>query len=149
YQAADKDVVFVLTRQPPECVSVTYLGQKPGSVKIAPARLANFMMLPQNDELWQGRWNVFLIENGGAELRLIQSAPILGWTWQAPVSQGTILWSLTDRNAISAFAMGAEDSKDPLKRVAGTTPDETPTGPGYARARSDREIWISGSRLGR
>lgn len=149
YQAADKDVVFVLTRQPPECASVTYVGQKPGAIKTAPARLANFVVMPQNNELWQGRWAVFLIENGGSHLRLIQSAPVPGWTWQAPFSQGTILWSLTDRNAISAFAMGPEDSKEPLRRVAGTIADERPSGPGYARARSDREIWISGARLAR
>ena len=150
YQAADKDVVFVLTRQPPECASVAYLGQKPGSIKSAPSRLANFLVLAQNNDLWQGTWNLFLIENAGTDLRLLQTAPVPGWTWQAPLSQGTILWSLTDRNAINAFAMGPEDSKEPLKRVAGTTPDERPSGPAYARARSDRELWISGnSRLGR
>jgi tetratricopeptide (TPR) repeat protein len=149
YVAADRDCVFVVQREPVECVGVAYLGHKPGSVKAAPARLADYLIVPQNDDLWQGRWAVFQLDKDGEALRLLQTVVIPGWTWQTPVSQGSYLWSLTDRNAITAFGLAPEGSREPLRQVATTVADARPTGPGFARARSDREIWISGSRLGR
>ncbi len=149
YVTGDRDCIYVVSREPTECVFATYLGHKPGSIRAAPARLADFLVIPQNGELWEGDWKVFMIEAGGEKLRFRQSVKIPGWTWQAPASQGTILWSLTDRNAVSAFGMGPDDAAEPLKLITSTTPDERPTGPAYARARNDREFWISATRLGR
>ena len=149
YLTGDRDCIYVVSREPTECVFATYLGHKPGSIRAAPARLAEYLVVPQNGELWEGEWKVFTIEAGGEKLRFKQSVKIPGWTWQAPASQGTILWSLTDRNAVSAFGMGPDDAAEPLKLLASTTPDERPTGPSYAKARNDREFWISAARLGR
>lgn len=149
YLTGDRDNVYVIARDPLECVSVAYLGHPSGSVRCAPARLANFLIVPENRELWEGRWSVFVIEQQGEQLRLAQSVKIPGWTWQTPQSQGTIVWSLTDRNAITAFAVGPEDSKNPLTQVVQTVPDNRPSGPAFAHARGDRELWISSSRLGR
>jgi outer membrane protein assembly factor BamB len=149
YVTADRDCVFVVSREPVECVSAVYCGQKAGTIRAAPARLADFLIVPQNDELWQGRWTVFLIEQAGQHLRRLQSVPVPGWTWQKPASQGTVLWSLTDRNAITSFTMGPDDSPAPLTTLASTVADQRPSGPAYARARSDRELWISAARIGR
>ncbi len=149
YLTGDRDNVYVVSRDPLECVSVAYLGHPPGSIRCAPARLANFLIVPENRDLWEGRWSVFVIEQQGTELRYVQSVPIPGWTWQTPQSQGTILWSMTDRNGITAFAMGPEDSKAPLTQVAANVADTRPSGPAFAVSRGDREIWVSGSRLGR
>ena len=149
YLTGDRDNVFVVARDPVECVSVSYLGHPSGSIKAAPARLADFLIVPENRDLWVGRWSIFAIEEQGATLRLIQSVPIQGWTWETPPSQGTIVWSLTDRNAISAYVLGSSDMKEPLTRIAATTPDVRPSGPAYALARGDREVWISSNRFGR
>ncbi|GIW88651.1 MAG: hypothetical protein KatS3mg108_2975 [Isosphaeraceae bacterium] len=149
YVPADRDCLFVVQREPVECVGVAYLGHKPGSIQAAPARLADYLIVPINDDLWQGRWTILELEDGGESLRRLQSVSIPGWTWQTPISQGTYLWSLTDRNAITAFGLAPQGSAEPLRVITTTVADARPTGPGYARARSDREIWISGSRLGR
>jgi outer membrane protein assembly factor BamB len=149
YLTGARDVLYVISRDPFECVSVEYLGHPSGSIACAPARLANFLIVPENRELWEGRWSVFVIEQNGEKLRLAQTVKIPGWTWQTPESQGTIVWSLTDRGALTAFAMGSEDSKEPLTRVSSTVPDARPSGPAYAHARGDREFWISASRIGR
>jgi hypothetical protein len=149
YVTADRDCVFVVSREPVECVSAVYCGQKSGSVRAAPARLADYLIVPQNDELWQGRWSIFLIEEAGQHLRGLQSAAVPGWTWQAPASLGTVVWSLTDRNAITAFTMGPSDAAEPLVALASTVADQRPTGPAFARAKSDRELWISAARIGR
>ncbi len=149
YLTGDRDNVYVVARDPVECVSVAYLGHPSGSIRCAPARLANFLIVPENRDLWEGRWSVFVIDQQGEQLRFVQSVTIPGWTWQTPASQGTIVWSLTDRNALTAFAVGSEDAKAPLTQVAQTVPDNRPSGPAYAHARGDRELWVSSSRLGR
>ncbi len=149
YLTADRDSVFVISRDPTECVSVAYLGHRPGSIRCAPARLADFLIVPENTELWEGKWSVFVIEEDGARLRFVQSVKIPGWTWQTPESQGSIVWSLTDRGAVTAFSMGPVESKEPLTMIASTVPDARPSGPAFARARGDRELWISSSRLAR
>jgi outer membrane protein assembly factor BamB len=147
YVTADRDVIFVLTREPVECISVAYLGQKPGAVKTAPARLGDFLIVPQDDELWEGRLTVYRAEEH--TLQRAQVVKVPGWTWQAPASAGAYLWAMTDRNAITAYAQGPEDAKDPLTVLASTVADNRPSGPAYFRPRSDRELWVSGSRLGR
>jgi outer membrane protein assembly factor BamB/outer membrane protein assembly factor BamD (BamD/ComL family) len=149
YLTADRDCVFVVSREPVECVSAVYCGHKAGSVRAAPARLANYLIVPQNDELWQGRWSVFRIESGGERLRRLQTASVPGWTWQTPASQGAVVWSLTDRNAITSFTMGPDDAAEPLTTLASTVADQRPSGPAFARARGDRELWISAVRIGR
>ncbi len=149
YLTGDRDTLYVISRDPFECVSVEYLGHPSGSIACAPARLANFLIVPENRDLWEGRWSVFVIEQDGEKLRQVQTVKIPGWTWQTPESQGTIVWSLTDRGAVTAFAMGSEDSREPLTRVSSTVPDARPSGPAYAHAKGDRELWISASRIGR
>lgn len=149
YLTGDRDVLYVVSRDPFECIDVEYLGHPSGSIACAPARLANFLIVPENRELWEGRWSIFVIEQDGEKLRFVQSVKIPGWTWQTPPSQGTIVWSLTDRGALTAFVMGSDDSPEPLTRVASTVPDARPSGPAYAHVKGDHEIWISSSRLGR
>lgn len=149
YVTGDRDCVFVVARDPIECVGVAYLGHKPGSIRAAPGRLADYLIVPVNDDLWEGHWSVFRIENEGESLRLVQSVQVPGWTWQTPSSLGRELFSVTDRNAILAFGQGPEGAAEPLKPVAATVPDARPSGPAFARARGDRELWISASRLGR
>src|SRR5581483_5516240 len=149
YLTGDRDNIYVVSRDPVECVSVASLGHPSGSIRCAPARLANFLIVPENRELYEGRWSVFVLEQQGEQLRFVQSVPIPGWTWQTPQSQGTIVWSLTDRNAMTAFAVGPEDAKAPLSQVVSTVPDRFPSGPAWAHVRSDRELWISSTRLGR
>jgi outer membrane protein assembly factor BamB len=149
YVTGDRDSLYVISRDPVECVSVTYLGHPPGSIKCAPARLANFLIVPQNGDLWAGKWSIFVLDQQGEAPRLVQTVPTTGWTWQTPASQGTILWSITDRNSLTAYAMGPEDAKEPLTRVAATVADNRPSGPAFASARGDRELWFSGSRIGR
>ena len=149
YFTGDRDSIYVVARDPVECVSVAYLGHPSGSIRSAPARLADFLIVPENRDLWEGRWSVFALDDQGATLRLLQTTPIAGWTWETPPSQGTIVWSMTDRNAITAFVLGSSDMPEPLSRIAQTTPDVRPSGPAYAYARGDRELWISSNRFGR
>jgi pSer/pThr/pTyr-binding forkhead associated (FHA) protein len=146
YVLGDKDCVFILQRDPLQCVGVEYLGHARGSIGFAPARVGPYLVVPENRELWQGRWTIYQIEKDGVALRQRQSVPIPGWTWNPPVGQGSVVWSASDRGAVAAFVVNPPDAPQPLRQLATTLPDARPFGPAHARARSERELWLSSHR---
>jgi hypothetical protein len=146
YVLGEKDCLFVVKRDPLECTGVEYLGHPTGSIGVSPARVGPYLVVPENRGLWEGRWTVFQIENDGARLRERQQLPIRGWTWTPPVSQGAVIWSVTDRGSVASFALGPPEGKQPLTPIAATLPDERPLGPAFARVRSERELWLSAHR---
>lgn len=149
YLAADEAVLFVLDRDPPGCPNVEYIGHEAGSVPCPAARLGRYLVLPVNEGLDEGDLRVFLLEQDGAKLRPIQRLPVAGWTWSTPPSAGSVLWSAGDRGGLTAYAVGAETERQPFQRLARVGPDARPSGPAFARARSDRELWLASGRTAR
>lgn len=149
YVAAEKDCLFVLTRDPLACASVEYLGHAPGSIACPPARLGRYLIVPENHLLNESRWRIFLLDEGGLNLAPVQQLPVNGWTWSTPASSGSVVWSTGDRGGVSAYAVGAYGSKDPLRPIAKIAPDANPSGPAFALARSERELWVGSGRSGR
>ncbi len=149
YVAGDRDVVYVLSRDPLACTSVEFLGHPSGSVACAPARVGPYLIVPQNNALLDGKWSVFVLLEDGAKIRPMQTIDIKGWTWSTPVAQGKSVWSISDRGAIGIFELGSPDSRRPLTLIASTVPNARPSGPAYSRARSEKEMWLSASRMGR
>jgi outer membrane protein assembly factor BamB len=149
YVAADKDCLFVVTRDPPACVAVEYLGHAAGSIPCAPARVARFLVIPENQGLYQGRWRVCVLEEGGARVRPVQQVAIPGWTWDTPAASGSVIWSASDRGAVEAYAVGGDDAPAPFRRITGLDPAVRPTGPAFALAKSEHELWLSGALPGR
>jgi outer membrane protein assembly factor BamB len=149
YVVGGKDCVFIVKRDPFSCVGVEYLGHPMGSIGTSPVRAGPYFIVPENLGLWEGRWIVYQIEQDGARLRERQRVPIRGWTWTPPAAQGGVIWSVSDRSAVTAFVLGPPDAKLPLTQSAATLPDNRPLGPAFGRARSEREFWLSGQRAGR
>jgi outer membrane protein assembly factor BamB len=149
YVLADKDCLFVLARDPLACAGVEYLGHATGSVACPPARIGRFLVIAENTTISDGRWHIFVIGENGTRLRKVQQVAVDGWTWSTPASSGSILWATGDRGNAAAYAIGTYDSKDPFRVVARTNPDPKSSGPAYAIARSEHEIWINSGRSGR
>ena len=149
YVLADKDCLFVLARDPLGCVRVEYLGHAAGSVAASPARQGRFLVLAENHAIDSGRWRIFVIGEDGQTLRQVQQWAVPGWTWGTPTSSGSVIWSTGDRGSVTALAMGDYTGKDPFRPIARTNPEANPTGPAFALARSERELWIASGRSGR
>ncbi|AGA29349.1 outer membrane protein assembly factor BamB family protein [Singulisphaera acidiphila] len=149
YILANQDCLFVLKRDPVSCESVEYLGHAPGSLPCAPARLGRFLVIPENHGLTEGRWRVCVLEDDGARIRQGQQIPIPGWTWGTPAASGSIIWATGDRAGVAAYAIGDYGEKEPFRLISQVTADGQPSGPAFAFARSEHEIWLSGGRPGR
>jgi outer membrane protein assembly factor BamB len=149
YVAGDRANLFILARDPLGCVGVEYLGHDSGSVPCAPTRVGRYLVLPINDTLSDGYWRVLLLEQDGAKVRPVQRLPVSGWTWNSPASHGSVIWSVGDRGGLTAYAIGAETERVPFQKVAEIAPDPGPSGPAFAFARSERELWLSSGHSGR
>jgi len=148
YAMGRQDCVFVLSRDPLGCVAVEYLGQADGSIPCAPARLSRFLIIPENDSLSESRWHVLVLDQDGAHLRPVQEVPVSGWTWQTPASVGSIVWAAGDKGGYQAFSVGDFASKEPFHSIARLAADATATGPAFAWARSERELWVASGHSG-
>lgn len=141
--------LFVVRRDPPECLAVTYLGHAAGSIACAPARLGRFLVVAENHAPNGGRWRVLLVEEDGASVRPVQQVPVEGWTWSTPAWSGSVIWSTPDRGGASAYAIGPYDASVPFTRIARVVADAKPSGPSFALARTEREAWLASSRSAR
>jgi len=148
YVLGRQDCLFVLSRDPLACVAVEYLGHTDGSIPCAPARLARFLIVPENDSLSESRWHILILEQDGARLRRVQEVPVSGWTWQTPASVGSIVWATGDKGGYQAFSVGDYATKEPFRSIARLTADATSTGPAFALARSERELWVASGHPG-
>jgi outer membrane protein assembly factor BamB len=149
YAVADQDCLFILKRDPIECVGVDYLGHAAGSIPCAPARSARFLIVPENYTLAETRWRTFIIDEDGAKIRPSQQLTFPGWTWETPPTIGSIVWAVGDRGSITAISIGTYDQKEPFRLVARINPDARESGPAYAVARSERELWVGSGRPSR
>ena len=149
YLTGLSDVLFVLTRDPLACVSVDYLGHESGSIGCSPARVGRYLIVPENHELTESRWRIFLIAEDGLKLTPIQQVPVLGWTWGTPATSGSVVWATGDRGGAVAYSVGAYTEKAPFRAIARMNPDASPSGPAYSLARSERELWLASGRSGR
>ncbi len=148
YVLGRQDCLFVLTRDPLGCIAVDYLGHSDGSIPCAPARLGRFLIIPDNESLDDSRWHVLVLDQDGAKMRPTQSVAVSGWTWDTPASAGSIVWATGDKGGYEAFAVGDYASKAPFRSIARLTPDARASGPAYALARSDRELWLAAGHTG-
>lgn len=149
YVVADKDCLFILRRDPAACQAVEYLGHASGSLQAAPARLGRFLIVAENHDLADSRWRVFELDEDGARMRPVQQVAVSGWTWESPASAGSVVWATADRGGLAAFAAGAYEQKSPFRRIARLESDLTSSGPAFALARNERELWLSSGLPGR
>jgi outer membrane protein assembly factor BamB len=149
YVTALKDCLFVVTRDPLGCVAVEYLGHAAGSIVCSPARLGRYLVVAENHQFEESRWRVFVVSEDGQKLTPVQQVPVRGWTWCTPASSGAVIWAAADRGGVTAYAIGAYTEKEPFRLIARISPDENPSGPAFAIARSERELWVGSGRSAR
>jgi outer membrane protein assembly factor BamB len=149
YVLADEASLFILQRDPLSCVGVEYLGHEHASIACAPLRLGRYLIVAENNSFKDGRLRVFLLDSEGPGVKEVQTISRPGWTWSQPTSLGSIVWATEDRGGLTAYSVGPYDAKVPLRVVASLAPDAESSGPAFARARTEREVWVSSGRTAR
>jgi outer membrane protein assembly factor BamB len=148
YVLGRQDCLFVLARDPLSCVSVIYLGHLDGSIPCSPAMMGRFLVVPANDALADGRWHILVVDEDGVKVKPVQEVEASGWTWCGPATSGSTVWAAGDRGGYEAFSVGDYSEKSPFRSVARLTADVSASGPAYALARSDRDLWVASGHSG-
>jgi outer membrane protein assembly factor BamB len=149
YILGRQDCLFVLARDPLACAAVVYLGHPDGSIGCAPARLGRFLLVAENESLYDSKLRVLVLGEDGVKVQQTQAVDVAGWTWQTPANSGPTVWATGDKGGYEAFSAGDYDAKVPFRSVARLTPDAASSGPAFALARSDRELWVASGHSGR
>jgi outer membrane protein assembly factor BamB len=149
YVLGRQDNLFILNRDPLGCVAVEYLGHGDGSIPCAPALLGRYLIVPENDTLTDSRWHILVLDEDGSKSRQVQEVKVAGWNWQTPAGSGQTVWATGDRAGFEAFAVGEYTNKTPFRSVAKLSPDAHATGPAFALARSEREMWAAAGHSGK
>jgi outer membrane protein assembly factor BamB len=149
YVMGRQDCLFVLARDPLSCVSVIYLGHLDGSIPCAAVMLGRFLVVPENDTLTDSRWHILVVDADGVKVKPVPGVQVSGWTWSKPATSGSVIWATGDKGGYEAFSVGDYASKAPFRTVARLTADTGASGPAYALARSDRELWLASGHSGR
>ena len=106
-------------------------------------------MVLENESLYDSTMRILVLDDEGAKARPVQELKVSGWTWQVPANSGPIVWGTGDKGGYEAFSVGDDAGKAPFKSVARLTADASPSGPAFAVARSDRELWVASGHAGR
>jgi outer membrane protein assembly factor BamB len=149
YVLGRQDILLVLNRDPLGCAAVEYLGHADGSIPCSPALVGRFLIVPQNDSMADSLWQVLVLDEEGSKVKPVQEVKVAGWTWQTPAVSGQFVWATGDRAGFEAFAVGEYGSKTPFRSVARLTPDAAASGPAFALARSEREMWAASGHSGK
>jgi outer membrane protein assembly factor BamB len=149
YVLGRQDCLFILAREPVSCVSVVYLGHLDGSVPCSPVMMGRFLVIPENDSLADSRWHVLVVDDDGVKVKPVQGVEVSGWTWSKPTTSGSVVWATGDKGGYEAFSVGDYASKAPFRTVARLTANSSASGPAFALARSDRDLWVESGHSGR
>ena len=105
YVVAEKDCLFVLTRDPLGCEAVEYLGHAPGSVALPAGAGGPLPRRGREPPDQRGPLAGLPARRGrGRGSSAVQQVPVVGWTWGTPASSGSVIWASADRGGVAAYA---------------------------------------------
>ncbi len=150
YVLGRQDCLFVLTRDPLSCVAVDYLGHAGRLDSVCDhVELGRFLVIPENDSLADSRWHILVVDEDGVKVKPVQELEVSGWTWSAPASAGSIVWATGDKGGYEAFSVGDYASQIAVSFGGPARGRCVASGPAFALARSDRELWVASGHSGR
>lgn len=149
YVLADRSCLFILRRDLPACIEVEYMGHDSGSIACPSARLGPYLIVPENHASRSVWWTAFLLEADAAKVCKVQAVPVSGWTWGTPASSGSMICSADDRGGWPRSRVDPPDSRAPLSPIAQLLAEDRISGPAFARARTDQELWLASGRTAR
>ncbi|MBL8848870.1 MAG: PQQ-binding-like beta-propeller repeat protein [Planctomycetaceae bacterium] len=144
--AGDRDVVYTLTKQPLECVGVSYLAQKPGSIAAPLVAIGPYVLLGENTGARTCTLRL-LQASDPLHLQEIAAANVAGSVLDLPVIRGRDLFVPSSGERVAAFTISDDAGQPPL--IAG--PNFQVQGGGestsYLATGPDRQLWMAGSAL--
>ncbi|MFO1095746.1 MAG: PQQ-binding-like beta-propeller repeat protein [Planctomycetaceae bacterium] len=144
--AGDRDVVYTLTKQPLECVGVSYLAQPPGSIQAPLLSIGPYVLLSENNG--PQKCALRLLQSSDPQrLSQVAAAEVSGHVLDLPVIRGRDLFVPSTGERVAAFTVSDDPGQPPLI----TGPNYQVQGGGdsttYLLTGPDQQLWMAGSAL--
>lgn len=144
--AGDHEVVYTLTKQPLECIAVSYLSQKSDSLSAPLLAMGPYVLMAENGN---ARTCTIRLLTAADPSRIIEiaSADVEGRVLDAPVIRGRDLFVPSTRERVTAFTISDDPGQPPLVAGPSFQVKGDQNSPIYLATGPDRQLWMASSAL--
>lgn len=146
----DQSVVYTLTVNPFECVAVSYIEHRLGSVEAPMLTLGSMLLLCDNDEATQARLRVLDLDASTGKLKLRPNGEtfVKGQVRDACLLRGTELFVPSTPQRVSAFSVNDSPEADPpLSPIGGNQLPTSSPAPVHLLAGPQGQLWMASEDL--
>lgn len=147
YQVAEHSNLYVVSLPDGRCDEVIYTGHEQGTIRVPPLCVGRYVILAENSGAKHCNLRVFLANDDGLDLKLVQTEKLEGHVHVSPQLSGSkTVVVTTDRGGFYAFDIGSPDKKEPFTKVATLLLNDSKSTVRFALARG-AELWVADQQL--
>ncbi|MCP4783976.1 MAG: PQQ-binding-like beta-propeller repeat protein [Fuerstiella sp.] len=146
--AGDQSLVYTLTISPLECVAVSYVEHRLGSVEAPILTAGKMMLMADNDSVEKARLRVLQVDPGSGGITVLGSETVDGQVRDASLLiRGRELYVPSTPQRVTAFRVNDEPDADHLARVGANQLEDAATAPIFLRAGPAGQLWMASEAL--
>lgn len=146
--AGDQSLVYTLSISPLECVAVSYVEHRLGSVEAPILTTGKLMLMADNDSAERARLRVLQVDSGSGQISVLASDVVDGQVRDASLLiRGRELYVPSTPQRVTAFRVNDEPDADYLARVGANQLEDAATAPIFLRAGPGGQLWMASEAL--
>lgn len=148
--AGDQSVVYTLTINPLECVAVSYIEHRLGSVEAPILTMGKVLLMCDNDIAEKSRLRVLDVneQTGVVTVRYTDNDSVAGQVRDACLLRGTELFVPSSPQTITAFSVNdSPDADPPIAWIGSNQPPDPSTTPVHLHAGAGGQVWMASDGL--
>ncbi|MEZ6128545.1 MAG: PQQ-binding-like beta-propeller repeat protein [Planctomycetaceae bacterium] len=143
----DQSVIYTLSINPLECVAVSYVEHRLGSVEAPIQTMGRILLLCDNDVAEEARLRVLDVDDAGA-VTVRYTTKVDGQVRDACQLRGTELFVPSTPQRITAFSVNDSPEADPpIARIGSNQLEAASTAPVHLYAGSGGQLWMASQGL--
>ena len=145
--AGDQSLVYTLSISPLECVAVSYVEHRLGSVEAPILTTGKLMLMADNDSAEKTRLRVLEVNSGSGQVAVLASDVVDGQVRDSLLIRGRDLYVPSTPQRVTAFRVNDEPDADHLAKVGANQLEDAATAPIFLRAGPGGQLWMASEAL--
>ncbi|MDG1897111.1 MAG: PQQ-binding-like beta-propeller repeat protein [Fuerstiella sp.] len=145
--AGDQSLLYTLSISPLECVAVSYVEHRLGSVEAPILTTGKLMLMADNDSADKARLRVLQVNPSSGEVVVRASDVVDGQVRDASLIRGRELYVPSTPQRVTAFRVNDEPDADHLAKVGANQLEDAATAPIFLRAGPGGQLWMASEAL--
>lgn len=144
--AGDREVVYTLSRQPLECIAVSFLSQKQDSIETPLLTMGPYVLMVENGSGQTAQLRLLNASNP-SQITETASADVSGRVLDDVVIRGRDLFVPSTNERVTAFTVSDDEGQPPLVLGPGYEVKGAQRSPIFLTTGPDRQLWMASSAL--